>query len=155
MKHHWFAGALLGACSGETGTPDDTDSEPTTDADDSSAPVDDSATDTAPPPSPTVTATFTPSTVVAGDDSQLDVVIENYVVVDPTASPAPEATPGEGHYHLYLNGEYILAAWTPYVTIDTSPDTALGDHVFRVALVDSEHNEIVPTVDTEATLTVE
>ena len=102
-----------------------------------------------------MTAAFTPSTVVAGESAQLDVWIENYVVVDPTAWPPPEATPGEGHYHVYLNGEYILAAWTPYVTIDTSPETALGDHVFGVRLVDSMHNEIMPIVETEATLTVE
>ena len=146
MKHYWFASALMGACSDEPGAPNDTHS----DADDSS-PVDDSA----PPPSPTVSAAFTPATVVAGASSQLDVVIDNFEVVDPTAKPMPEVAPGEGHYHLYLDGKYILAAWTPYVTIETSPDTALGDYVFRVALVDSMHNEIVPTVDTEATLTVE
>ena len=150
MKHYWFAGALLmAACSDETDPPKDT-----SDADDSS-PVDDSAADTAPPPSPTVTAAFTPATVVAGESSQLDVVIENFEVVDPTATPMPEVAPGEGHYHLYLDGKYILAAWTPYVTIETGTDTALGDYVFRVALVDSMHKEIVPTVDTEATLTIE
>ena len=148
MKHFWFAGALMSACSAEPTDPTDTAGEPATGADDS-------APDTSSPPSPSVTAAFTPATVVAGNSSQLDVWIENFEVVDPTASPMPEATPGEGHYHLYLDGKYILAAWTPYVTIETSSDTVLGDYVFRVALVDSEHNEIVPTVDTEATLTVE
>jgi hypothetical protein len=161
MTPYGFALAVLGACS-ETGAPTDTDSAAGADdsatddsATDDSA-TDDSATDdSAVPPSPTVTAAFTPAVVAAGESSQLDVVIENFEVVDPTGSPMPEAAPGEGHYHLFLDGEYILAAWTPFVTIDTSPDTALGKRVFRVALVDSEHNEIVPTVETEATLTIE
>jgi len=149
MKHYWFAFAAIGACSDEGGDPQDAGSENATDSDDSAA---DTGTI---PPSPTVSAAFTPATVVAGESSQLDVVIENFEVVDPTTSPMPEVAPGEGHYHLYLDGEYILAAWTPFVTIETSTDTVLGDYVFRVALVDSMHNEIVPTVDTEATLTVE
>jgi hypothetical protein len=146
MKHCWFVWILIGACAGDPAAPKGAGSEPVTGG------------DTGTPEtnlSPSVTAAFTPAAVTAGESSQLDVWIANFVVVDPTSSPAPEAAPGEGHYHLYLDGEFFLAAWTPFVTIDTAPDDALGDYVFRIALVDSEHNEVVPTVETEATLTIE
>jgi hypothetical protein len=141
MKQYWFAVSLIGAfaCSGTPAEKDDTGAE--------------SDTDTV-PPSPSVTAAFTPSTVVAGESAQLDVWIENYVVVDPTSRPPPVATPGEGHYHVYFDGSYT-AAWTPYITIQTAPEDPAGDYVYRVALVTSAHVEVDPPVDTEVTLTIE
>ncbi len=148
MKHYWFAMTLIGACSGKT-DPADTGSEVDSDSD----PVPDS--DIPIPATPTLTAVFDPAAVVAGEVSQLDVVVENFVVIDPTASPAPESAAGEGHYHLYLDGQLFVAAWTPSVPIVTSPEDPAGDYVFRIALVDSEHNEIVPAVETEALLTIE
>ena len=61
MNRHWFAVSLIGAfaCSGAPEVKLDTDSESETDAG-----VD---TDTTLPPSPTVTAAFTPATVAAGE----------------------------------------------------------------------------------------
>lgn len=37
----------------------------------------------------------------------------------------------------------------------TTVDDPPGDYVFRIVLVDSGHIDIVPTVDTEVTLTIE
>ncbi|MES2639504.1 MAG: hypothetical protein V4850_08460 [Myxococcota bacterium] len=141
MTQYLFAVSLIGAvaCTGTPDEKDDTGAEPDTDT---VAPL------------PSVTAAFTPSTVVAGESAQLDVWIENYVVVDPTGRPRPEATAGEGHYHVYLDGNYT-AHWTPYVTIQTAAEDPAGDYVYRVTLVDSDHIELDPPVDTEVTLTIE
>lgn len=107
------------------------------------------------PAAPTIEASFTNPVVAAGESAELVVTIENFTVVDPTASPTPKPKDGEGHFHLFLDGALFVAAWTPTVTIATDPEDAPGDYVFRVALVDSGHFEVEPAVSTEVTLTIE
>ncbi len=130
----------------DTDVATDTDTEPDTDVVDSDEPE---------PPAPTITAAFTPATVAPGESAELAVTIENFTVVDPTATPTPKPAEGEGHYHVYYTDADYIAAWTPSITIKTAADDPPGDYVFDIRLVDSSHLDIDPQVSVTVTLTVE
>ncbi|MBA3542721.1 MAG: hypothetical protein H0T79_24100 [Deltaproteobacteria bacterium] len=103
---------------------------------------------------PSIAAVVTPSTIAPGGTVTLAVTTTNYTIVNPTTGPTPKA--GEGHFHYYLDdaADYI-AAWTPSVTITTSPAERLGVHTVRLVLVSSAHVDITPTTDTTVTYTVQ
>ncbi len=137
-----LAGCPAPAETGDSASVTDTD---TTDTD---------TTDTTPPAAPSVAMALVPDTIILGEPVDVEVTVENFIIVDPTARPAPEVVEGEGHFHITLDGEYLVAGWESSVRIQTV-DFTVGTHDVAVTLMDSEHNEIDPSVSASATLTVQ
>jgi hypothetical protein len=74
--------------------------------------------------------------------------------VDPTAMPAPPVVEGEGHIHVYFDGELLGAFWTLSETLDTT-GAAPGEHQIDLGLQNSEHGELEPPVHATLTLTLQ
>lgn len=107
-------------------------------------------------PSPGISLTLSPDVVSVGDVIAMDVVIEDYTLVDPTAAPPPTPTDGEGHYHVYFDDVYAAALWEEgTVEFLILPEDAPGTHALSVVLVDSAHAELDPPVREEAMFTVQ
>jgi len=103
---------------------------------------------------PSISATPNPTTIAPGGSIVLTLTTTNFNVVDPRASPPP--MPGEGHYHYYLDDAVnYVAAWTPTVDIRIPANAAPGAHAIRLVLVTNAHVDVVPTVETTVTFTVE
>jgi hypothetical protein len=105
-------------------------------------------------PAPRISATITPASVPAGASFRMMVTIENFELVDPQTMPG--AVPGKGHFHYQLDtAPSYTAAWYTGVNVPTAASTPPGEHTIRLWLVDSNHLEITPLVETTLTVTVE
>ena len=70
------------------------------------------------------------------------VEIENFVM-DAEAIGADKA-PGRGHWHLYLDGEWIGATADEITTLER---VSAGLHHLRVALANNDHSPVLPPVE--------
>jgi hypothetical protein len=106
------------------------------------------------PAEPTLAFTLAPESAAVGETVQIDITIENFDLVDPTAVPPPAVAEGEGHVHIYFDGVLYGAVWEAQAALDTTGATA-GAHEIELALQDSEHGELEPPVHAKATLTLQ
>jgi hypothetical protein len=79
--------------------------------------------------------------VVDGDSARVPVSVENFTLVPITEEEV--AVEGEGHYHVYVDGEYVTASADTSLLLEGLSE---GSHMVMVELVDAEHNPIVPEV---------
>jgi hypothetical protein len=105
------------------------------------------------PADPALSFTMAPKEVAAGDLVSLEVVVEDFVLVDPTRVPPPKPRPGKGHFHVWIDGELAGAAWVEAVDLDTT-GLEPGDHEVTLTLEDSVHQELDPPVEASDTLTI-
>ncbi len=90
-----------------------------------------------------------PGAETAGSSVTLGLQIDNFEVLH---NPGADPVEGEGHYHVYLNGDYY--------NYDSDPDETLvsnlppGDHELRVVLSEHDHTELKPEISDTITVTV-
>ena len=97
-------------------------------------------------PPPTLTVVPQQTTLARGSTLTLDITLTNFVLIDPTRGRPPH--PGEGHYHVFHDGDMANydAAWTPKLDVTSSTADAPGDHQVMLQLVDGTHMPITPMV---------
>lgn len=60
---------------------------------------------------------------------------------------------GEGHYHVFVDGEYVVAGVAETATL---ADLAVGEHEIYVSLQNNDHSNLAPVVKSDTiTVTVE
>jgi hypothetical protein len=84
----------------------------------------------------------------------MQVTVENFEVVNPMTMPG--VAPGKGHFHYQLDtAPSYTAAWYTQVNVPVAASTPPGEHTLRLWLVDGNHVEIEPLVETTLTVTVQ
>lgn len=90
------------------------------------------------------------SAAVNSTSPTIEVAVSNFTL-DPANIGSSQNVAGTGHYHLYLDGEYLLASGDPQVIL---PDIGFGTHTVQVVLAENDHTELSPLVADEVTFTV-
>jgi hypothetical protein len=99
-------------------------------------------------------ATVNPDAMAAGDTVTVSVTVQNFKLV----APGGPNVPGEGHYHVYLDGaqggNYLAAGETPTKLVTIPLGTASGAHTLRVNISQNDHAPFSPPVEDIVPITV-
>lgn len=90
--------------------------------------------------------------VYAGATVPLSVTITNFTLAPQSVGMA--AVAGQGHYHIFLDGQYIgnsaYVTGTAIIPVTTMP----GMHTLSVSLANNDHSLITPTVSAQTMIVV-
>lgn len=87
--------------------------------------------------------------VVYGDEMDLNLSISDFTL-NASAIGGPNVA-GEGHWHLYINGNLIAPYATENLHLAQLPQ---GDHLIEVELVENDHSSLSPKVMASVNITV-
>lgn len=87
--------------------------------------------------------------VLSGSAVHVRVEIANFVI--DTEAVGKARMPGRGHWHLYLDGEFIGAETTQETTLEQVPP---GPHHLRVALANNDHSPLSPPAEASVVIDV-
>lgn len=94
-------------------------------------------------PMPTLTA----GAVASGTTVTVTFSVQNFQLVTPGGS----VVAGQGHIHVWLDGQSLQMVWTPTATFT---NVGPGTHTVTAELVDNQHEPVTPDVRTSVAVTV-
>jgi hypothetical protein len=93
--------------------------------------------------------------MAAGEMVTVTVAVQNFKLV----APGGPNVPGEGHYHVYLDGatggNYLAAGQTPTKPVTIPVGTTPGAHTLRVNISNNDHSPLTPPVEEILPITVQ
>jgi methionine-rich copper-binding protein CopC len=90
-----------------------------------------------------------PGATLSGNAVQVQVEISDFII--DTEAVGKAKAPGRGHWHLYLDGEFIGAVTTEDTTLE---QVTQGPHHLRVALANNDHSPLSPPAEASVVIDV-